>query len=187
MRLRAVTPVGLKCALGHKKCAPASCLKSGPERQVLSISKVGLSSQRHHLTRVSLLFGLPTLPAISNRARTPLLIQPRLLINTEKNQNNSRIYVRIGKNFDNKCVVSPNVVQPSARCEKLCERDIARHPKCATIGTVQESFRASHGVSLNPYLAVFLSRQTNGQQASSQQATRVSDYSLREPLSSARG
>ena len=31
--------------------------------------------------------------------------------------------------------------------KKLCERLIATSPKCATIGTVQESFPASHGTS----------------------------------------
>ncbi len=79
------------------------------------------------------------------------------------------------------------VVQPVERIRKSYVKEaLQRHPKCATIGTVQESFRASHGVNFNPCLAVFIPRQTNGQQAGSQQqiASERLLHSQREPLPS---
>jgi hypothetical protein len=59
--------------------------------------------------------------------------------------------------------VSPSMVQPENQYRKLCERGIATTAKCATIGSVQESFLASHGVNFNPCLEVFPKRQINGQ------------------------
>jgi hypothetical protein len=50
---------------------------------------------------------------------------------------------------------------------KLCEWTIATTSKCATIGTVQESFRASHGTGFNPLARSLTLGQTSGNQADS--------------------
>src|ERR1035437_9834203 len=42
------------------------------------------------------------------------------------------------------------MVQPMDTVPKLCERVIATTPKCANLGTVQESFPAPHGISFIP-------------------------------------
>jgi hypothetical protein len=56
------------------------------------------------------------------------------------------------------------MVQLISACKKLCERDIAATPKCATIGTVKESFQASHGTDFIHVPKVFFLGQTSGKQ-----------------------
>jgi hypothetical protein len=46
--------------------------------------------------------------------------------------------------------VSPSMVQLEETTLKFCERAIAMPPKCANLGTVQQSFPASQGIGFIP-------------------------------------
>jgi hypothetical protein len=59
------------------------------------------------------------------------------------------------------------MVQLISAYKKLCERLIAASAKCATIGTVKESFQASHGTDFIQGPKVFFHGQTSGQQVMS--------------------
>ncbi len=85
---------------------------------------------------------------------------------------------RLGEqHFDLFSHVSPSMVQPVEGSPKLCERGIASTAKCATIGPVQESFLASHGVNSTRASNCIFQRQTNGQ------AVLKIDYTVSEKAS----
>lgn len=62
---------------------------------------------------------------------------------------------------------------------KVCERVIATHSKCATIGTVQESFRASHGVNFNSCLALVFAEADQRSPGRSTPSLRMSECAIR--------
>ncbi|HTB99001.1 MAG TPA: hypothetical protein VK716_18475 [Terracidiphilus sp.] len=68
-------------------------------------------------------------------------------------------------------VLSPSLVQPAKDSSNYCEWGIATTLRCATIGSVQESFPASHGASFIPCPDMFSGTNTGDQAGLKSNAT----------------
>jgi hypothetical protein len=141
VRLHAFAAIGLKCALGHKNALlfPEENLRLDGKSQVYR--RLGQESSANCLEAGT----APSKPSWNSSQES--------LDQRHNSAGGAALNVSVAafcSDSGNTLAASftSNGATQSAE-KKLCERLIAISPKCATIGTVQESFPASHGTSLS--------------------------------------